>query len=298
MSYRLRADEPVPEGVRRVVQEQLARAVVSLHPDGRDVDEAVHQVRKRTKKVRAVLRLVREPLGGAYRRENAAARDAARSLGEVRDLAVLAGTLDRVLDDAVGVRREPYADLVDELHRRHREARAALEAGPVLADVAATLTALGERTTSWPLDDDGWDLLAPGFDRVYRRGRTALDHAIDDGAPEDLHEWRKRTKYHRHHLELLRPVWPTVLEARAGAADRLGDVLGESHDLSELRRTLDDPDLGVTDGALDTLVSLVEHRRRELDHQAVALGRLLFAEKPKRLRRRLGRYWEIARDGA
>ena len=43
---------------------------------------AVHEARKDTKKLRSVLRLVRESLGDSnYRRENNRFRDAARNLG-------------------------------------------------------------------------------------------------------------------------------------------------------------------------------------------------------------------------
>ena len=98
--------------------------------------------------------------------------------------------------------------------------------------------AVRDRLPSWPLDDLGFDDLAPGFRRAYRRGRKAmraLDHAPSD---EGFHEWRKRVKDHRYHLELLRDLWPAQMKARRGEVKALGELLGDEHDLTVLRATL------------------------------------------------------------
>ena len=75
MAFRLRPGE-AGSGVQRVVVEQVARSMRSLisAAAGSDdeFDDGVHDVRKRLKRVRAVLRLAREPLGDdRYRAENA-----------------------------------------------------------------------------------------------------------------------------------------------------------------------------------------------------------------------------------
>jgi hypothetical protein len=70
--FRLRADETVPDGIRRVARGQLARAgddFAGVTKAG--LGEAVHSTRKRLKRVRAALRLSREGIGdAAYQREN------------------------------------------------------------------------------------------------------------------------------------------------------------------------------------------------------------------------------------
>ena len=57
------------------------RGSASFHAPGATADEAIHNVRKRFKRVRAVLRLVRGELGArTYKQENEALRDAAAAL--------------------------------------------------------------------------------------------------------------------------------------------------------------------------------------------------------------------------
>jgi len=59
MSYRLHFNESLADGMPRVVQEQLDRAIGEPTGDDTDLPEGVHRVRKRCKKIRGLLRLFR-----------------------------------------------------------------------------------------------------------------------------------------------------------------------------------------------------------------------------------------------
>ena len=86
MQYRLAKDEPLGRGLRRIAGEQLDAAVADLETCRPDPQEAVHDARKRLKKVRAVLRLARGEVDQAfYTLENARFRDVGRALAPFRD---------------------------------------------------------------------------------------------------------------------------------------------------------------------------------------------------------------------
>lgn len=74
--------EPLPSEIRRVARERLLDAHRRLENKAAEpFDVRVHEARKRTKEVRALLRLARDELGrDTYKRENARLRDAARLL--------------------------------------------------------------------------------------------------------------------------------------------------------------------------------------------------------------------------
>jgi CHAD domain-containing protein len=295
VSYRLQHDV----GLERIAGEQLDRALGGLEDPKVHRHEAIHDARKCGKRLRALLRLARAGIGDdVYRRENAAIRDAAKDLSGLRDAEALLETFARLqasfADEVdwrrlVGVRRALVArrgQLADDgtLPRR-------------IAGFGEELRAVRDRLPSWPLAGLDFDDLASGFERSYRRGRKAM-RAIDaDPSDERFHEWRKRTKYHRYHLELLRDLWPAQLKARRGEVRALGDLLGDEHDLSVLRMTVQAESERFGDGT-DRLLDLAQRQQAELRAQAWPLGLRLFAEPPKALVRRYRRYWQAWRSEA
>ena len=83
-AYRLKRKESPAKGVRRVAVGRAEHAVEQLCDGESDPAKAVHTARKDTKKLRSVLRLVRDSLGDSrYRRENDRFRDAARNLADL-----------------------------------------------------------------------------------------------------------------------------------------------------------------------------------------------------------------------
>ncbi|MDD2239972.1 MAG: CHAD domain-containing protein [Kiritimatiellae bacterium] len=294
MPYRLKTDETVQNGVRRIADEQIERALTELQNTDLSSSAIIHQVRKRSKKVRALLRLVRLALKERYSQENARYRDAARSLSAVRDVTAMIETYDALY--------RLYAKEVDGQViapiRRYLTARQQV----VMADdalVEERLQAFGRTlidgrgsTAVWTLSDDGFAAVAGGLRKTYRRARTAMRIAYEECAPTPFHEWRKRVKYHWYHLRLLREIWPVAIGARRNEADHLGAMLGDHHNLSLLRDLLlDESDCSLKEEAIGTFIGLIDHRLSELQTRCKPLGKRLFAEKPTQMLERFAHYW-------
>jgi CHAD domain-containing protein len=132
---------------------------------------------------------------------------------------------------------------------------------------------------------------------VYRRAGKAFQDTATEPTVEKLHEWRKQAKYLRYQLEILRPVWPERMEELVKEADRMGELLGEDHDLAVLRQMLtDDPKR--FGGDAEVLVALMDRCRTELEQEAMELGGRFFQDKPKDFTRRLKGYWTAWRSQA
>lgn len=306
MAYQLKAGEPVGDAVIRIARQQLRRAVAEIDDVELDRHATVHQVRKRCKKVRGLLRLVRPALGATYAHENACIREAAGQLSHVRDAQTRVETFDGLVShfgsaldqDFVAqvrarlvARRSEVVDDETDLDDRLRRVRLALQE----ADA---------RSGHWQLDEEGFAAIAGGVEKTCRRGRKAMAAAYETPTAETFHTWRKRTKYYGFQLRLLRPLWPAVFKAQGDAASRLGDLLGDDHDLAVLAATLEhelaheleqeqeqeQAPLG-TDGAVEALFALIQQRRLTLQQQARPLGERLFAESPGALIARFERCW-------
>jgi hypothetical protein len=299
MAYRFRVDESVGDGLRRIATEQLDRALAEV--GGRDRDAAVHSMRERSKKLRALLRLVRPAFGDAFDAENARFRDAARPLSAIRDAAALVGAYDALMDHfRAEVARRTFAPVRRALVRHRRvqpgskgEVAALLEAFAVEARRAR------EAVAGWALDADGFDALGGGLERTYRHGRRAFEAAREEPADERLHAWRKRAKDHWYHTRLLRDVWAPVVQARRREARRLAALLGDDHDLAVLAGFLREEGDGFeSERTRQALLGLIDRRRGELQALARPLGARLYAEPPGALADRFGAYWDAWHDEA
>jgi CHAD domain-containing protein len=302
MAFQLRPDESVGKGVKRVVRRQVDNALEELGPEHEDRDEAVHEARKRFKKVRAVLRLVRDELGDkVYRREDQCFRDAARPLTEVRDARVLVETLDNFLDHfAEEVSAKKFSGTREALEGNRQAIRArVLDESNTFAEVAAAVSAARERVRGWGIDHRGWAALRPGLRRVYRKGRHALAAAQADPTAERLHEWRKQGKYLWHQLQLLEPLWPAVLKELANQVHSLTTLLGDDHDLFVLRQTLAaGPDVFGGESIVEALFGLIDRRRAALAQEALLLGQRIYRDRPRAFVNRIKGYWKAWRSEA
>lgn len=298
MGFRLDEDESLAQGVRRIACEQRDHAVDSLRrpPDHVDVDidERIHDARKCFKKVRAVARLVRDDVGDdVYSAINATFRDAGRLLSDVREAAVNLETLDELrsafevpLDD------EAFAGLRERLEARHRDVRACAEGIEARARAVAMVAEPKPPIAEWPVTDDGFEPVADGLARVYRRGLEGYDRSLDDPRTEHLHDWRKRVKYLWYHTRLLAAAWPEVLEPLADELHELANDLGDDHDLAVLARLVrGEPELADA-RERDVLLGLIGRRRRHLQAAAFDRAQRLYAEDEGAFVDRMGAYVE------
>ncbi|HET6870455.1 MAG TPA: CHAD domain-containing protein [Solirubrobacteraceae bacterium] len=295
MAYRLQPGESVPDGLRRCAREQLDQAIDQLSTRVTDDPvEAVHEARKSLKKARSILRLGRGALDSDQRRrDNAALRDAGRKLSAARDAEVMLEATDELAERFAG--RVPQATF--EAIRRHLAAERGESDAGLTGQVAEELKAVRSRIDEWPSRKTGWKALEPGLKRSYARGRAGFERARSHPTAENLHEWRKRTKDLWYHLRLLKPLAPGIVGGAAKEADKLSKLLGDDHDLAVLHATLDRGagDLKVD---VDAVLALIDHRREQLQAEAVLLGQRLYAERPKAFVARMHRYWKASRPRA
>jgi CHAD domain-containing protein len=289
--FRLGDGERVSDGVRRIARGQLDASIERLNGDtDEDLGTAVHETRKSLKRLRATVRLARDELGDeVYRRDNVAFRDAGGRLGGARDSQVLLETLDaltdRYPDEAPS---ERFGRFKRTLVGQHGAAQRRLQEGAAVAEVLGELRRARARVGDWRLEREGLDALAPGFKRIYRRGRRAYRTARREPSTENLHELRKRAKYLWYAAQIVRASAPKKMKRVARRAHELSDLIGEDHDLALLAQRADERrDRFADETAAGELAALVERRRAELQREALVLGRRVFRKKPRKIARPL-----------
>jgi CHAD domain-containing protein len=282
--------EPVATAFRSIALSQIDEILGELDRADAGRAQLIHEARRRSKKLRGLLRLVR-PAFSDFAKENAALRDAAALLSHLRDADVLRHTIGALAEHAGADadRLQAIAQRLDEGSSQQDEAEAKLR------EFNQALTAIRERAASWCIDADGPRPLIGGLRRTYASGGHRMHKAARTRAPVDLHEWRKAAKYHSHHVDLLKRAAPEVLGPELDLAERLATCLGEHHDLSVLTQAMDAQPERFGDGtdvvALRTACGAQMHL---IEDEAFQLGRQVYAERPKALARRFRAYWDGA----
>ncbi len=273
--------------LKRLTLEQLDLAIALL--EGReDVAPArtVHETRKALKRARALVRLQQSALGRKrYRRANAALRQAGRQLAGARDAEVILGTLETILAQepkrlahSAGVARL-RALLLEERERAQANTRLG---APTRAAVLDELRATRLRLERWEPAQSDRKTARLGMHHIYRQGRLRGRRARKADSSPSLHAWRKRVKDLRYAAEALE------LHRVAKRADRLGETIGEEHDLWLLAQRLrrHRKCFKADRAARKRLRKLIAQRRRRLRKRAFKLGKELYREPPKRFVRR------------
>ena len=297
MEYRLKQGESVPEGVRRMAAEQLDRALDHLGRQDGERDKHIHEARKATKRLRALVRLVRRDLGDeVYALENQCYRGAGQRLSGLRDATVLVETLDRLVESlGKDVPKSRFARVRTWLVERRDRAYSQVDSNNrAVQEVIADLAQARERLEHWNLQRRGWGGVRVGMQRMYAQGRRDFAAAYVLPSDEAFHDWRKQVKYLWYHTQILENIWPSVMQSIAEELDQLGELLGQDHDLAVLHTTVltEFPRAGATATLLALERRIGEVRTRK-QARARPLAERIYLERPREFSRRLGGYWQV-----
>ena len=294
MSLRLEAADSAPEGIRRIVYEQIDAGMQELGDRRRNHHKAIHSARQRCKRIRAVLRLVRRDLGDQYGAENVCFRDIARGLSDLRDAEAVIEALDK-LQLHCNDKRE--AGLVRATRRgltarRQQDADGEEGLRAHADDAIQGFRAARERLPSWRLTTQGFALIGAGLRKTYASGRDAFTGACIEPSDVRFHETRKLVKYLWYEMRVLHHVWPEAMPAYKRSLHKLSNLLGDDHDLLVVRESLrEQPDILRGARNLECMIGLIDRRKCQLKAEGRLLGMRVFAERPKAFRKRLERYW-------
>ena len=245
--------------------------------DPADPAKSAHEVRKRIKETRTILRLLRSGPGDGTRDLHDQLRSIAHELAPLRESAALRDSADTLcklaaeLDDA-----QPIVDKLAEHLTSSPDS-------PVFTDLQARLAAAASDLLAMQLPTR--KQVRRQAVRLYAKGRKLMHKAAtsrslrprghDDA--EQWHDWRKRAKDLRYLLELLRDRSPTFAGGLAAAAKSLTDALGDEHDLAELEHEI----LALGRDDTEPLRQLVDRQRIQHRRLARHLGRQLYLDSPK-----------------
>jgi len=294
VGFRLKSGESVSNEVRRIVLRQLDLAASELVSVGDpESDEAVHDARRRVKKIRAIIRLIRPVLDKPFR-SDPDLRRVSKMLAPVADGKGVIDTLNELLHRyRKHLPRKTAAAIRSDLIAREKQIDRKAAQDGVLQEAKKTLRLERDRVKRWKLSEDGFRAIAPGLKESVRRARDGMVTAWLHPTAGNHHTWRRHVKNHWFHVRLLQGRCNGGLQPYQHQLEALDGVLGEYHNLVLLHEVL------VSDSTLSRrevarCLRIVERYQRALRRNAQVLGMRIYDEKPRRFVRRVKRLWDAS----
>lgn len=285
MAFTLNPEKTFSEAVHRVAVSELEDAIAILKKQPHGLHEAIHDARKKFKRVRGLYRLARPAAKKFSKAQNALVRDMAASLSAGRDATALiecAGYLRTGVN--TGQTDMALARLETALvERRNREALGERELQQLAQRAVKTcheaLDALkhqkfpGNRAEAANHIEKSWK-------KELANAQVAMMSAQAEGESADFHELRKKAQTYWMFCALVSRIWPSAMKAKQKNAKALADLLGHEHDLSVLLELLDGEGLPDLDAiTLETCRKEVIAVRKALRKRTIKAARKVFDDE-------------------
>ncbi len=298
MSYELRNNETMGEGMRRIICRQIEGAIEASTTERNGKESPVHETRKHLKKARAAVRMISgEVLHPHFRREHRCLRTVARLISEIRDAEVRLQTVRELRELSPRNKDRNFRETEELLAFELESFFAAFSDWQI--EARTKLTRSRDRIARWSIGDLTCKTMRQAAQHSYKRGRQALRRALKKPTPENFHSFRKEAKQLWYQIRILRPLHPPILKELGDELKMIGQHLGHGHDLAFLAERLKTTgSTGRRRRGGRALSGLIDARQKELQRMAGALGGRFYAQRARDFGRRLAKYfaeWETAK---
>ena len=295
MNYQLEKEIPLKKNINDIAKEEIEGCLFSL--ENLNIHEAVHDIRKRLKKLRALARLVRDEMGEEnYKDINIYFRDIGREISDFRDLTAHIETIE-LLKERYGnyLYVRFFNNILKKIEAERAKMENALKKRNFFSDHLKTkLDTANKKLVKWPVNSNDIKIILPSIERVYMRGKLALENAYNNPSNENFHEWRKRVKYLWYQTLLLQETWPEFFETLESEIHELADYLGNDHDLMVLQIKIQDPVFKLKkEEQAELFYAITSQYSKILRSAAKTKGELIYAEEPADFIKRIGSYTKI-----
>lgn len=214
---------------------QVNEAIRLAASKERNAPASVHELRRISKRLRSLWRLVRPLAAEKSREADKSLRNAARLLSPHRDAHIVRKTLRRIERNVkTDFERKAVARIAEAMKSLVDQKVAPRLPGIQWSKISKTLRQEAERWKA--LQEQGEGDWREGVVQTYRKARRLAGRAFADKRPEGFHSWRKWVKYFSIQLDALAENGLEVDLNLQKKAARLAERLGNYHDLDNVRQ--------------------------------------------------------------
>lgn len=287
----------MPVTLKRVLLEQLNLMLILSESFSDNPDYATHEIRKTTKRIRAVYRLFRNALGDeTYICEKELFGSLSNLLAEQRVSAVHLEILEGIARDE----KNPVGEkLMNEMISAHQQSHLQLtkqltDNHEMVLSIKQIINRESEKLGRAPMIVCHYHDIVEGLKGTYSSGKKCLDVVTVQPGTENYHNLRKKVKLIWNQLILLRPLWPAIITPMIRQMDLLAEKLGTDHDLAELENLFVSGKAGnYSEASLLKLTAYITKRRKSGQKAILNSALKLYAEKPAAFADRMESYCRL-----
>ncbi|GAB4048880.1 CHAD domain-containing protein [Spirosoma litoris] len=297
MAYAFKQKQSVAHNINRILKQEVQAALDALTNPGQLTGEMIHDIRKRIKKSRALIRLVRSELNKKdFQRENTYYRTIGQQLSSIRETTVMVKTLDRLRETQPdSMSPQLFTALhISLLHQQDQATGTFFEDLAQPKQLTKAFEQASQRFDGLSKCHNGFKAIAPNLKAIYRKTRKSLKVAVQAPTLNQLHELRKNVKTIWYFTRLLQPSWPGPFKAYAREFGRLGELLGNDHDFGLLAQMIESDHLRVRNKqSKETILAKLYEQRIQFQIQIFSLANHLLTEKTGDFVKRFRLQWKV-----
>jgi CHAD domain-containing protein len=295
VGFRIFREEPLSRTYTRILDEQLKKLLFLNEQLSKSTDFATHEIRKSTKRIRAVYRIFRYAIGeNQYACGKELYHQISLLLADHRISTVNIETLTQFARQKnLSSETSFIEDLIKNEQINHNNlTKSLVESQHIQKYLDETLRAELDHLNDLP-DVFEFRQLVMGYKNSYGRCVNFLQIAAEQPATENLHNLRKAVKSLWNGMILIRPVWPSYIGYTIHNLDILGNRLGKDHDLAELDLRLNKLKGLNVNPHFDSLLGNINKKRQLIHKMIFPLAFRIFAEKTGSMSQKINRYYKV-----
>ncbi|MFW5820395.1 MAG: CHAD domain-containing protein [Bacteroidota bacterium] len=285
----------IKEEFYRLICAQTDFIIECIEDEEMDLNEKIHEVRKSLKKIRAVLRLYRDSTGySTYHRKNIFYRDLGRKISAPRDKHVLLELGKKVLEEAPeNIRDQNTERMIAALEKQRDDSLTEVKKSKELEAIKVEVqNAIQDENMA--VKNEGFNAIKGGVKRMYKQSRNYMKSILKEPDDTTIHDFRKRVKYLRYQMSVLRPIYPEMITAYRRILKNVSDEIGLYRDYTLFYDMLKNTDFfNLNDKQRNFINNYIEREKDEALIRALEPSKKFFLVKPKSFVKRLFNYYKI-----
>ncbi|NPA37665.1 MAG: CHAD domain-containing protein [Chlorobi bacterium] len=297
--FSITSHEEVSPAVRRIISEQYDLIIESCNSYG-DINKSVHDIRKASKRVRALLRMIKPDIHPeVYTREKGFMREISHKLSVARNFHVFEEEFNDIVSAGIVHLNDDTKNSLKQHLKEKKEDAFEIITGVDMFDIISKKTEEAkQRIAKTDLSLLGPHTVYKGIGKVFSWGQKQMMHSQQLPTDENLHEMRKRIKTLMYLVKLIRDVSPQFFNGYFKGLKAASLALGDDHNMAELSDYIDSLDESIISAEDKSILkSYIDMQRQQIQLDVWPEIAKLYTGQAGEFSKRVKAYWLLGRQG-